>query len=614
MSCLLFRRSVQSFMLISVFVFCAHPVCANVYFPQIAAGGGYITVVTLMHVDARTTAPITGHLKFYNPDGSARTVTTTELGQSNDFTIIIPSQGTRVLTVTSTASLTSVGTAVFEAPNVSVGGVARFSLGNDSVGVIDAKPVGIAYIPLTTKAGFGNGVAIQNPGATPVNIRLRLIRPDGAIDQTSTPAEINPLPPFGQFSRFVGPEMGFNNPAQTNSTLEIAVQGAGSIAILPLVLGNGFTSSASLITSDLDAPLFFAQVVDGGGFTTAFRLYNPSQYRAIGFIRFLGQTGNPRALPIAGLGNVSSISLSIGSGQTVEYETTGASTGVSVGMARLDTSVPVGGLATLFYGQTHIGVPAASPMRSARIPVDTTGGNTGVALATSGANNVNLKLTLQDRDGLTPQVSTPPELTPLRVNQQYARYVTEMGFANSSNLRDSSLLVETVGIGDFIPLALLDRGSFSSTATSRQRLSDPQALAGMYSGGWSVPTFLTSGTMTLTLTVDASNNASISMNVFDTQVPTTTGTFNADGELIINGLILGDNATITGQQLMNVRVRADGVVTLFFVNLGTGLNTPLGRIAWTSVSGEFVSPRVTGAILLGLEDGTLINGTFNMSK
>src|SRR5262249_39659364 len=150
----------------------------------------------------------------------------------------------------------AVGTAIFQISGVSVGGVARFSIGNDSVGVIDAKPTTLAYIPLTTKDGFGNGVAIQNPGTGSVNVRLRLIKPDGSIDQTSSPAGLNPLPAFGQFSRFVGSEMGFVNPVQANSTLEIAVQGTGSIAILPLLLGNGFTSSGSLITSDLESPQF----------------------------------------------------------------------------------------------------------------------------------------------------------------------------------------------------------------------------------------------------------------------------------------------------------------------------------------------------------------------
>src|ERR1051326_3530727 len=99
--------------------FCIFALCsvesvlwADVYFPQIAAGGGYSTIVTLMNVDARMPSSAVGRLKFYNPDGSARTVTTAELGSGVQFDVTIPYQGTRVITVTSTGATTAVGTAI----------------------------------------------------------------------------------------------------------------------------------------------------------------------------------------------------------------------------------------------------------------------------------------------------------------------------------------------------------------------------------------------------------------------------------------------------------------------------------------------------------------------
>src|SRR5262245_49224887 len=94
------RRSIVIFAFLLV-IFSGVPVWGDVYFPQIAAGGGYVTVVTLMHTDLRSTNAAAGRLKFYNPDGSARTVTSTELGQASDFNITIPYQGTRVVTITS---------------------------------------------------------------------------------------------------------------------------------------------------------------------------------------------------------------------------------------------------------------------------------------------------------------------------------------------------------------------------------------------------------------------------------------------------------------------------------------------------------------------------------
>jgi hypothetical protein len=598
------RRSVPFVMWF--FTFAVPAAWADVYFPQIAAGGGYVTVVTLMHTDSRSATPATGRLKFYNPDGSARVVTSTELGQNSEFSVTLPPQGTRVITITAPGAV-AIGTAIFEVSNVSVGGVARFTFAGSSVGVIDANPTNLAYVPLTTKAGFDNGIAIQNPFGTPVNIRLRLIRPDGTIDQTSSPTAINPLPPFGQFSKLVGLEMGFNNPVQANSTIEIAVQGAGSVTILPLVLGNAYISSGSLITSDIDAPLFFVQVVDGGGYSTAIRLFNLANFTAVGFLRFFTQTGAPRILPIAGIGNVSSIPISLDAGRTVVYETTGASTSLSVGTARVDTSVPVGGLATLFFGQTHVGVPASSVMRSGRIAVDTSGGDTGVALATSGPNPVNLKLTLQDRDGLTPQVSTPPELTPLRVDQQYARYVTQMGFASVSDLKDSSLLVEPVGPGTFAPLALLDRGAFSSTATSRQRLYNPDALGGTYIGPWTLPDFGLTNAMTFSLTVDANNNGTLNINLAGDAFPPVSGPFRSDGELVVNGVSAFD-------QVINFRLHADGTFTILLINLSHSIFTPAGEVRWITAFGEFAPPRVAGSIVVGHLNGSMADGSFNLSR
>jgi len=352
--------------------------------------------------------------------------------------------------------------------------------------------------------------------------------------------------------------------------------------------------------------LFFVQVVDGGGYSTAVRLFNPTNLTAIGVLRFFTQTGSPRPLPIVGMGSVSSIPISLAAGRTVVYETTGASTPLSVGMVRLDTSVPVGGLATLFFGLTHVGVPASSVMRSGRIAVDTSGGNTGVALATSGPNDVNLKLTLQDRDGLTPQVSTPPELTPLRVNQQYARYVTEMGFASAGNLKESSLLAEPVGPGTFAPLALLDRGAFSSTATSRQRLFNPDVFVGTYTGPWTVPDFGFTNAMTLALTV-AGNNATLNISFGTESFPPLSGTFNSDGELIINGVS-------AFEQVINFRIRADGSFSILMINLGHTLFTPTGEVRWITAFGEFAAPRVAGSIVIGHLDGRMAIGSFNLSK
>src|SRR5437870_4384726 len=97
---------------------------ADLFFPQIAAGGGYVTTVTLIHTDARSTASAAaGTLRFFNPDGTARTVTTNEFGTGASFNITIPAGGVRVITVTSPGAV-AIGAARFDVSGVSVGGVA----------------------------------------------------------------------------------------------------------------------------------------------------------------------------------------------------------------------------------------------------------------------------------------------------------------------------------------------------------------------------------------------------------------------------------------------------------------------------------------------------------
>src|SRR6185295_6195591 len=88
--------------LFALMISVASPALANdLWFPQIAAGGGYTTRITIAHVDGRTTSAVAGRLFFYNQDGTPRTVTTAEAGTGTNFSLTVASQGTVTLTVTS---------------------------------------------------------------------------------------------------------------------------------------------------------------------------------------------------------------------------------------------------------------------------------------------------------------------------------------------------------------------------------------------------------------------------------------------------------------------------------------------------------------------------------
>ena len=555
---------------------------SELFFPQIASGGGYVTSVTLMHTDGRSPAtPAVGKINFYNPDGTARIVTTSEMGSGSEFNITIPVGGIRILTVTSPGDV-AVGGAKFVTTGVSVAGVATFTLGSAVVGVLGTSPIRLGYVPLNTRAGFSNGVAIQNPEATPVNLRFTILNSDGTVDQTSNPVETNPLPSNGQFSRFAGSEMGFTKPISSDSTLLIeATSTTGSFVALPLVLGNNLFSSSAIVSSDIETPVIFPHIADGGGYVTVMRLFNPRTSGVAAKVRFFNPNGSPRSIGLINRGTAAEFSVSIGAKSTLALETTGAPSTVGVGMARVDSAAPIGAVATIFSGQSHLGVLASPRIRSARIPVNTTTGyNTGVALA-AGFDPANFKMTLQNRDGAGGQTVQPQPLTPLSGHGQFARYVTEMGFSGATGLVDSSLLIEPVTVGAFAPLALLDRGGvFSTTAAARQTLFSPADFGGNYIGSWN-NSDNGNGELTLSLTVNTTTNtAAGSLNVIDEfGLLPFSGSFGPDGFI----------ASLNGGQGVFV-IKPDGTLSLNANLTNSNLAaafTLIGEFRRTGASGTF---------------------------
>ena len=574
----------------------------DLFFPQIAAGDGWATTVRLMHTDQRAGAALAvGQIQFFTPTGAPRTVSTAQMGDGSQFDITIPVGGVRVLTITASGPVT-VGSARFQTSGTAVGGVATYTAADSIVGVLSGTPVQLGYIPLNTRAGFSNGVAIQNPNPDPVNLSFRLLRPNGIVDQVAAPPETNPLPSFGQYSRFVT-EMGFTGPISPDSTLEILAEDTGSFVALPLVLGAGFTSSAALITSDLESPVTFPQVVHGGGFTTTMRFFNPNSITLKGVLRFFNPDGSPRSVTLAGRGTKVAFDVIIPAKGTLRRETVDESSTVTVGMARLDATLPVGGAATILFGSTHLGVLSSPRMRSARVPVDTAGGHkTGVALA-AGFDQANFQVTLQDRDGAGAGTVQPAELTPLPTNGQYARYVTELGFPETTDLFDSSMLIESAGPGAFVPLALLDSGGvFSTTAAARQTLYGPDDYVGSYTGTWT-NSFGYEGPMSASLQLDPdSNAATISLDF-----PGEFGTTMLNGLFDVNGLSAGHSLIES-----TLVVQVDGTLSL-----RSNLSEDPNALRAVTVTGEFDGAKLTGEFELLLPESLSVNtaiGTWTLNK
>src|SRR5262249_17865994 len=142
---------------------------------------------------------------------------------------------------------------------------------------------------------------------------------------------------------------------------------------------------------------------------------------------------------------------------------------------------------------------------------------------------------------------------------------------------------------------------------SRQRLYDPATLAGTYSGNATSEDGGYTGTGSMILTVAGNGDATVTLTLFGQTFGPMSGTFNADGELIING-------ASTFNQLVNFRLHADGSFSILLVNLGHQLFTPIDEIRWVTAFGEFAPPRGGGSILIGHVGGALLSGSLTFLK
>jgi hypothetical protein len=219
-------------------------------FPQLVAGGIYISYIHLVNVN--NSATVTGTLSVYNQDGSPRAIAIDGKPTNSQFSVTIPPGGNVVLSTSASPNIT-VGMAKFVS-DFPAGGVIRFVSSDGQVGVLSSLPENVQTVPLVTNNGNDLGLAISNPGATPINITLAYLDRAGAIVQTIDPPQLNPLAPNGQVSKFVG-EYGLTQAANRSdgTVLIFATTPGGSFSALALLM-NGAKQLSTTAVIDGAAP------------------------------------------------------------------------------------------------------------------------------------------------------------------------------------------------------------------------------------------------------------------------------------------------------------------------------------------------------------------------
>jgi hypothetical protein len=241
------------------------------------------------------------------------------------------------------------------------------------------------------------GIGVVNNGANTANITYTLLNTSGS----SVASGQGTLDAGHQIAKFIDQfatiASGFVLPSSFQfGTLDIESDQPLSVMALRMTINQKdeplFTStpSADLTQSITSTPIYFAQIADGGGFTTAVALINTSGSTERGTIQFYDDDGHPFVIQPVGGTAASSFQYNIPPGGVYRLQTDGSSSTQKAGWARVIPTylniTPVG-FGVFSYNPietllTESGIPSSPYVTHARIYVDLAQNhNTGLAIA-----------------------------------------------------------------------------------------------------------------------------------------------------------------------------------------------------------------------------------------
>ena len=185
---------------------------AALFFPQVAVGGAYNTVFTIMNTGANGAI---GNLTLTDQQGDPFVVNASTVPPMTGSVIpfAIPPGGVRIfaLTASDPGDPVKAGWARINSDVNTLAGVATFQTAQGNVlssmaGVLPASLTNAVTIPVDNQAASGRrtGFAVANPGSTSLNISILVMDENGVQMGTAiSPMELNPLPPHRQAARFL---------------------------------------------------------------------------------------------------------------------------------------------------------------------------------------------------------------------------------------------------------------------------------------------------------------------------------------------------------------------------------------------------------------------------
>lgn len=292
------------------------PASENLVFSHFAVGGGWTTQVVLVNTSDRA---INGSIQFFSPEG--QTVTLTVDGQrANNFPYSVPARSARVLKTSGDDATVQTGSVRLTpaADNNAPVGLVVFSFRKEGVTVSEA---GVPAVRTGTvfrlfAESFGNfnpmevgsgqtGVAVANTSANSAVVNFELTTLSGS---STGMAGTLTVPGNGQRAMFISQIQGLTGlPSPFQGILRISTASVPGISVAGL-RGRYNERADFLITTTqptlesvaaTSAELFFAHLVDGGGYTTQFVMFNGSiDQNYSGSLRFFNQSGQPLDLSL----------------------------------------------------------------------------------------------------------------------------------------------------------------------------------------------------------------------------------------------------------------------------------------------------------------------------
>ncbi|HEY3130239.1 MAG TPA: hypothetical protein VGL91_12340 [Acidobacteriota bacterium] len=357
--------------------------------------------------------------------------------------------------------------------------------------------------------------------------------------------------------------------------------------------------------------LVFPQFPAGGDFVVSVTLVNANFNAPVtGTLLVFAQDGSPRSVAIDGQPTGSQFSVTIPAGGTVVLNTTPGGP-ITIGMAKFTSDFPAGGVVRFQFSGGQVGVLNSPAESFATLVINTAGGNnTGLAITNTGTASVNIRLLLVDANGQTIESIDPPELNPLNINGQIAKFATEFAFTQVANRSSGSIQIQVKGTGTFNALALLLRnGLLASTAIVPGAAGkfSPEQFHGSYTGKWTNTTFGSTGDATVNIGVIQSTQTvlfrlTLGGNVFGAPNAPPTMLF---GTYTSSGFTASGDSPLFGPVTMSIT--ADGTWTF------TANNVPGGTIATFKLTGTAYPDRMTGNYAVTFKAGGGANGTLTLN-